>query len=54
MEPKFGYKNSISSNLKDKIRKRCDLLGLTLNIKALNKISVKDRTKKELFETRSN
>ena len=54
MEPKFGYKNSISSNLKDKIRKRCDLLGLTLNIKALNKISIKDRTKKELFETRSN
>ena len=54
MEPKFGYKNSISSNLKDKIRKRCDLLGLTLNIKALNKTSVKDRTKKELFETRSN
>lgn len=54
MEPKFGYKNSISSNLKEKIKKRCELLGLTLVTKSINTIPVKERTKKDLFKTRVN
>lgn len=45
---KLGYNNTLSSNLKDKILKRCS----DLNIEWLNIVSVipiKDRTKHEVF-----
>lgn len=52
MEPKFGYKNSISSNLKEKIKNRCESLGLTLTV--ITRTSVKEQSKKDLFDTRAN
>jgi len=54
MEPKFGYKNNISSNLKEKIKTRCELLGLVLNTRTTNTTPLKTRGKKELFDSRSN
>lgn len=54
MESKFGYKNNISSNLKKKIEKRCEELGLLLIIEKRNIIPIKERTKQDLFDNRSN
>ncbi len=52
LQLKFGYKNSISSNIKEKIRKRCEILDLTLNVKVISTLLTENRTKGDLFNNR--
>lgn len=49
---KLGYKNYLSSNVKDSIKNRCSMLGIELNLE--QRLSVSDLTKGEFFENRKN
>lgn len=51
---KLGYKEKISSNVKEAIEMRCSMLGIELQKQFYETNYVGDKTKKELFESRSN
>lgn len=49
---KLGYKNALSSNVKDAIQTRCSMLGVELKLTELSIIL--EKTKEELFSSRKN
>lgn len=49
---KLGYKTKMSSNVKNRIKERCSMLGVELNL--VKTLDVSNLTKGELFEKRKN
>lgn len=50
---RFGYESTLSSNLKTKVRQRCEALGIDC-FEPVKKIPVNQRTKGELFSNSKN